>query len=103
MKIYLIIAAVAALIASATTWQVQDWRYGNKERERLEAEAEARKMREKTITAAATQHETAKAAESVRYRTVIKYVDRIIDRPVYTNICIDQDGLDAINNGVITK
>ena len=31
-------------------------------------------------------------------KVVIKEVQKIIDRPVYRNICIDADGVSAINS-----
>ena len=96
----------AALIAAAAlsgfgTWKVQDWRYAEKENERLEQEAEAKKIREKAISAASDTQEKTREKERVVYRTITKTVDRIIERPVYSNVCLDDDGILAINRGKV--
>lgn len=33
----------------------------------------------------------------IHYQTITRYVDRIIDRPVYRDLCFDVDGLRAAN------
>ena len=38
-----------------------------------------------------------KAKIEIRYRTIVRTVTEFIDRPVYMNTCLDQDGVDAIN------
>lgn len=37
------------------------------------------------------------------YQTVTKTVDRIVERPVYRNTCIDDDGLRAVNAALSGK
>ena len=34
------------------------------------------------------------------YKTITKYVDRIIDRPVYSNVCFDNDGVQLYNDSI---
>jgi hypothetical protein len=31
------------------------------------------------------------------YRTITKYVDKVVEKPVYRNVCFDTDGLSAAN------
>lgn len=38
-----------------------------------------------------------RAKSEVVHRTVTKYIDRIVDRPVYRNMCMDDDGLRNLN------
>ena len=104
-------ALLGAAVAATSAWQVQSWRFDAKEKQRLESEAEIRRMNEKRTSLAAEGLEKDKREIEVRYRTITKTVTEIeiryrtitktvtkfIDRPVYKNTCLDQDGIDAIN------
>lgn len=46
---------------------------------------------------AAMELEAKKDERQIVYKTITKTVDRIVDRPVYRNECIDDDGLLAVN------
>ena len=93
-------ALLGAAVAATSAWQVQAWRFDSKEKQRMEAEAEIRRMNEKRITIAAEGLEKDKREIEIRYRTITKTVTEFVDRPIYKNICLDQDGIDAIN-GVV--
>lgn len=46
----------------------------------------------------ASQHlEEQKAQQQVVYQTITKTVDRIVEKPVYKNVCLDTDGVAAAN------
>ena len=47
---------------------------------------------------ASADYEKLKSEQRVKNKVVIKEVQKIIDRPVYRNICIDADGVSAINS-----
>ena len=94
---HLAAALVGAAVAATSAWQVQSWRFDAKEKQRLESEAEIRRMNEKRTSLAAEGLEKDKREIEIRYRTITKTVTKFIDRPVYKNICLDQDGIDAIN------
>lgn len=97
---HLAAALIGAVVAAGSAWQVQSWRFDSKEKQRLEAEAEVRRNNERQTTIAATGLETDKREIEIRYKTITKKVVEFVDRPVYKNICLDQDGIDAIN-GVV--
>ena len=88
---------LGAAVAATSAWQIQDWRFDAKENQRLEKEAEIRRNNEKRTSIAAEGLEKDKREIEIRYRTIVKTVTEFIDRPVYKNICLDQDGIDAIN------
>lgn len=92
------IAAIAgAAFAAAAAWQVQDWRFDAKEKQRIEQEAkDLHRMTERAGRASAA-FETKRAANEVRYRTVTVTLEKIVERPVYLSQCLDADGLSAIN------
>lgn len=51
----------------------------------------------------AEQLEVAKSERKVVYETITKTVDRIVDRPVYRNLCLDDDGLRNVNTALAGK
>jgi hypothetical protein len=91
-----IVALVSAMAAGLGTWRVQDWRYAAKEKERLEQQAEARRIAAKVIDGAATGHEADKAQIRTEFITITKEVERVIQAPHYAAdapACLDADGL----------
>lgn len=98
---YLIGAAGVLVALSGAVYGIYNSGY---EKGRVEAEAAckdaARKQREKEAKSAETAAITLEAGNAkakVTYRTITKQVDKIIDRPVYRNICLDADGLSSVN------
>ena len=51
-----------------------------------------------TINKLSADYEERIANQKVKVETVTKYVDKIIERDVYRNVCIDDDGLQSINS-----
>lgn len=49
---------------------------------------------------AARKLEVKAGAIDVQYRTIVKTVDRIVEKPVYGNVCLDDDGLRAANSAL---
>ena len=93
----LIVYAVLALAILGTLAGIgYKIREGGKESVRLEwAESNriARAAEEKKAQAAATKTEAVRVEIRYRTKTITKEVDKIVNRPVYQNICLDSDGL----------
>lgn len=51
-----------------------------------------------TINKLSSEYETEKANQKVKVETVTKYVDKIVERDVYRNVCIDDDGMQQLNS-----
>jgi hypothetical protein len=96
VNLTLITAAVATATGFGAAWQVQAWRMDAAELERVTAAANARSENERLAHRAATKFETDRSTNATRTRTITVEVEKIIDRPVYRNICIDADGLQLI-------
>lgn len=62
-----------------------------------QAAAEAVAAAAKQANMQAEELEKARADREIVYRTITKQVDRIVDRPIYRSDCIDDDGLQSIN------
>ena len=93
-------ALIGAAVAATSAWQIQSWRFDSAEKTRLENEREIRRMNEKRTSLAAEGLEKDKREIEIRYRIITKTVTEFVDRPIYKNVCLDQDGIDAIN-GVV--
>lgn len=63
----------------------------------LQANAAALQANTDRAYAASTAAAQKNGGINVEYRTITKTVERIVDRPVYLNQCIDDDGLRIIN------
>lgn len=50
------------------------------------------------INKVSSDYETEKSKQKVRVETVKGEVQKIIDRPVYSNFCFDDDGLQQLNS-----
>ncbi|MBJ8421926.1 hypothetical protein I6M74_08430 [Acinetobacter bereziniae] len=50
------------------------------------------------INKVSADYEQLKSEQRVKVETVTREVQKIIERPVYNNICIDDDGLQHINS-----
>jgi len=53
-----------------------------------------------TLNVLASDLEKAKNAQHIKYVTITKNVDRIVERAVYRTDCIDDDGLRNINSAI---
>ena len=51
-----------------------------------------------TINQLSSDYETERAKYKVKVETVTKFVDKIVERDVYRNVCSDDDGMQSINS-----
>lgn len=96
--IYLYAATLAAglLAGSAMTWRVQEWRHGAAEASRIKAEGIAMLRRQDNAIDASIAYQQGEAAAEIREREVIKEVIRVVQKPVYREQCLDDDGMRII-------
>ena len=92
--------AAAALVALAMGftggWQVRAWKAGQDDAERLQAQAQAAQAGAARADAAAAGHETVRAGLQQQRRVLIQEVERVVEKPVYRDVCLDADGLRII-------
>ncbi len=60
-------------------------------------EAAVKEQQDK-LNQASADYETLKSERQVKTETVTREIQKIIERPIYSNICIDDDGLHKINS-----
>lgn len=97
---HLAAAIAGAAIAFAGAWQIQSWRFDSAELQRVEAGREQKRFREKAATAAGLNYEADKERIRVVYEVIDKSVREIIERPVYSNACLDDDGLRQLGDAI---
>lgn len=98
MRLYVYTAAALALLTAGAVagWQVQGWRHGRIEAARLEHEAEVRRLNERGAHAASAGYEADRELVRVEFQTITREVDRVVEKPVYRNVCLDADGLQLL-------
>lgn len=100
MYTYVAALLIGLSVGGTSIWRVQEWRHDAKDKERIEAAQEVERMRARTADKASSGHEIFKESERVVYQTITETVDRIVERPVYLNVCIDADGLRSLNSAI---
>jgi hypothetical protein len=91
-----IAAALSLLAGLGAGWQTRSWLEGKHEAERLTLAAQDARRRAEHGDTAAEQYEQGQAAQEARERVVIREVAHVVEKPVYRNVCIDDDGLRII-------
>lgn len=96
-------ALAAAVIAISSFLAGDKWRSGIVAQRDLKAtqdNARVQILRADRADQAAERHEVAKAKIEVRYETITKEVQHVVEKPVYRNICLDDDGLRVIRDAL---
>lgn len=96
--------AAGVAVAFGAGWAVNGWRLNAKyDAERL-AEAKAAKAaydaKAKQYNEASAALEASRNEREIVYRTITKTVEKVVTRDVYRNICIDDSGLQLINDAL---
>lgn len=100
IKVAIAVALAAALLGAWCAWTVQGWRLDAQEASFTRAVNEARNRQEVRAEDASSDH--AQHAEAIRTEAQIIYreVPRVVEKPVYRNVCIDPDGLRLISRAI---
>lgn len=102
---WMLMAIAAAVIATSSFLAGDKWRSGIVAARDLKAVQEVARvqiLRADRADQAAERHEVAKAKIEVRYETITKEVQHVVEKPVYRNICFDDDGLRVIRDALAT-
>lgn len=96
MYLYAAILLAGLLSGFAGGWKVQAWRHDSAALAAQEQARETERMRRQAANSAAGKHEQARERIRVQIETVREEVERVIEKPVYRNVCLDPDGLHAL-------
>ena len=90
----------AIAIGGWGAWQVQSWRQASADLARERAAHAQFRANERTAHTASADYQKESANARVEYRTRWRTVETIVDRPVYRNVCLDDDGLRELNAAI---
>lgn len=102
-SILALLMALSALGGGYAVWQVQGFWYQRKEAKRAADQLELDRLNRAAANVAATTFETKKAKNEVRYKTITREVEKLVDRPVYQSACFDDDGLRLLNDHIARR
>ena len=91
------VAALAVALGFAGGWKTQGWRWDAADKQRIELESKERQKQLDRANTASTTFEDKRATNETRYRTVTVTLEKVVDRPVYLQSCLDADGLRILN------
>lgn len=101
MSPVIVYACAASLIAGAGgAWVVQGWRF---DAARTAAAERAGRDLAKAVEVqdrAVAEYLKGKQNADVVFRTITEEVEVIVERPVYRNVCLDDDGLRALGRAI---
>lgn len=104
MKFELIGAVVIAGMSFFAGWTTQGDRRDAAERaaelQRRDAADEVRRLVVASVARAATGHVQWKERERVVFETIERQVAQVVERPVYRDVCLDDDGVRIVNAAI---
>ena len=99
---YAAVAVVAAVLSAGSAWQVQSLRFDAREKERIEAAAELARNNRQAAQVASEGFENDRTKTEIKYRTITRQVEKIVERPIYAQPCFDDGGLHALRSALGT-
>lgn len=97
---YAATAVVAVALGFAGGWKTQGWRWDAADKQRLEQEAKELHRATERAQASSTTFEGKRSTNETKYRTVTVTLEKIVERPVYLQQCMDAEGLAVLNQQI---
>lgn len=97
---------LAALIFAAGAAGGIKWHAGQdaiKENARLQEIDRQRRQDEKRVDSAAAGHEADKGAIRTQWLTITEEVERVVEKPIYRDVCLDVDGLRVLSDAIAPR
>ena len=96
----LISSAISLAIGFGAGWSSKGWYEDSKT---LEVEKQAKVVedkKEEQVAVISDSNEKQKEEARVVYRTRVKTIEKIVEKPVYLNQCFEEEGLNEINEAL---
>ena len=93
----LIATGVAMVLAFGTGWWLRGLQVKAAMVKQTQAQAQADVKQAQRTSEAVQTHAKVKTETEIRYVTVTREVEKLVDRPVYLERCMDDDGLATLN------
>lgn len=94
------VAIIALALGFTGGWRVHVWKDAADARDAQKAAEVEFMRREKAQYDAATAHEKTRTRIQYVDREVTKEIDRVVEKPVYRELCLDADGLRLANEAI---
>lgn len=95
------VALVAFAAGAAGAWNVQAWRHDSAELEQIERKAKDTFRNVERQDTAVGDYTKDQANAKVIYQRIVVEVDKIVERPVYREQCMDADGLRILGAAIV--
>lgn len=96
-----LVVTLAALVAGfGAGWTTHSWKVGSAQAVELKAEAKATVQETARVDVVAEKHEATKTVLRTRERVILQEVERVVEKPVYRNVCFDDDGMRKLAKAV---
>lgn len=97
------VGVICFVTGAGSAWWIQGLRSDSNELERQQAVVEqARKNELRSYSGAAT-FEVERAKIQTKFIKITEEVERVVQKPVYRNVCLDDDGLRLISDAIDNK
>ncbi len=97
----LIAACVALVLAFGAGWWLRGLQVKAATVDQTKAQAQADVKQAQRTSEAVQTHAEAKVKTEIRYVTTVKEVEKLVERPVYLERCMDDDGLRVLNAQIL--
>ena len=97
LKLKLAAIGTALVLAFGAGWRLRGIQTKAATVDQVQAQAKADVQQAQRTSEAVQAHAQAKTETEIRYVTVTREVEKLVERPVYLQQCLDDDGLRALN------
>lgn len=101
LKLAICAAVIALGLAFGAGWWLRGLQVKATTVDQTKAQAQADVQQAQRASGAVQQHAQAQVKTEIRYVTVTKEVEKLVERPVYLQQCLDDDGLRALNAQIL--
>lgn len=93
-------ALVALLMGFGGGWKTHSWKTASDEKDRLALVDKQKEENAAKVDTASAKFEGKSAEADVRERVVVKEVIRVVQKPVYRERCLDDDGMRILTSDI---
>ena len=97
LKLKLAAIGAALVLAFGAGWWLRGLQVKAATVDQVQSQAQADVQQAQRTSEAVQTHAEAKVKTEIRYVTVTREVEKLVERPVYLERCLDDDGLRALN------
>lgn len=101
LKLAICAAVIALGLAFGTGWWLRGLQVKAATVDQTKAQAKADVQQAQRTSTAVQQHAKVKTETEIRYVTVTREVEKLVERPVYLERCIDDDGLRVLSGQIL--